>query len=99
MVSATSTAKRQPSSRRSTNNAAYGVHSYSPGHDKIKGTTTMDVTATAAGLRVLPIDPDPRLRIEEAMFGDAKGSNWTPVGVIQGAEKEDGNAAVVFPAP
>jgi hypothetical protein len=77
----------------------YAVNSSFPGHDEIKATTTMDVAATAAGLRVLPIDLDPRLRIEEAMFGDAKGANWTPLAVIQGAEKEDGNAAVVFPAP
>src|SRR5258708_21342452 len=30
----------------------YAVNSYFPGHDEVKGTTTMDVTATAAGVRV-----------------------------------------------
>ncbi|MEA2164073.1 MAG: hypothetical protein QOK37_2200 [Thermoanaerobaculia bacterium] len=76
----------------------YMVESSLPGHDEIRGTTTIDGTVTNASVRVLPVELDPRLRIAEATVSDAKGTSGTSLGFIQENEKEDGNAAIVFPA-
>ena len=66
---------------------------------ELSATTTMSFTANSA-FRVLPINLTRNLRISEASFSPAVDQPaWQPVAFIQEDKDEDGNAAIVFPAP
>ena len=66
----------------------------------LSGTTTVRFRTLLTGVRMLPIHLVPTLRIGEASFAmDGPEPAWKPVAVIQEEEKEDANAAVVFPEP
>ncbi len=83
---------------RSLHASHYDIDTTIRGRDEIAGITTIDATATSGGIRVVLIDLDPHLRIEEAAFtSDAKAQAWTPLAFVQENEKDDGNAAVIFP--
>jgi hypothetical protein len=76
----------------------YTIDAAFNGRDELAATTTIDAVIGADGVRVLPLQLDPRLRIEDAAFStDAKWETWTPLAFVQENEKEDGNAAVIFP--
>lgn len=78
----------------------YTIDAAFNGRDEIAATTVIDAVAGADGLRVLPLLLDPRLRIEDAAYAiDAKWETWKPLSFVQENEKEDGNAAVIFPEP
>lgn len=68
----------------------------------LSGTTTVRFRPLLAGVRVLPVHLAQTLRIENASFAvEASGAepSWQPAAFIQEAEKEDADAAVVFPEP
>lgn len=77
----------------------YSVDTSIVGFDDLSGTTIIEGT-TNAPLQVLPIALAPTLRISEASFApNAKAASWTPIAFVQEQEKEDADAALVFPAP
>jgi hypothetical protein len=66
--------------------------------DQLTATSTMAFT-TNTNVRVLPVNLFSKLRVssaEWALAGEAPA--WAPIPFIQENEKEDGDAAVVFPA-
>lgn len=68
----------------------------------VKGTTTVRFQPLVQDLRFLPIGLLPELRISEAAYAlEAAGAEpaWKPLAFVQEAEKEDAQAAVVFPEP
>ncbi|HEU4522753.1 MAG TPA: M1 family aminopeptidase, partial [Thermoanaerobaculia bacterium] len=77
---------------------------------ELKGTATIDLEATAPGMRVVPIHILPKIRIRRATVMQADGSG-VDAGIIQEevelgklarlfrAEVADADAAVVLPAP
>jgi hypothetical protein len=68
----------------------------------LAGTTTIRFRPLLSGVRMLPVYLAPTLRIAEASFAiEASGTepSWLPATFIQEAEKEDSDAAVVFPEP
>jgi hypothetical protein len=65
----------------------------------IRGTTVILFQPLSENLRVLPIHLLPRLRLREAAFSQGESETWLPVVIIQETEKEDADAAVVFPSP
>lgn len=72
---------------------------FSGGRDPLSGTTVIDLMSGADNLRVIPMQLDSRLRVEEvASSADASSDKWTPVPFIQENEKEDGDFAVVLPS-
>jgi hypothetical protein len=90
----------------------YWVATTVPRDTDLAGVTTIRLAVSSPGLRVLPIQLMPRLRIDEAVYGPAprapgpgKGAEPSPepvssraAVVIQEDAKEDGaDAAVVFP--
>ncbi len=76
----------------------YAIDTTMRGHDELAGTTLIDAKSLVGGLRFLPLNLDPRMRVEQAEYAaDASATTWTPLIVVQEAEKEDGQLAVVFP--
>jgi len=66
---------------------------------EIEGTTTMTIVPSVA-LRVLPINLAPKARMSDVSFAPAGPEPvWTGAAFIQEDEKEDADAAIVFPAP
>jgi hypothetical protein len=69
----------------------------------ITGTTTVRFQVLAPGLRVIPLELLPDLRIQEASFAlvDAAGAEpaWKPAAFVQEDHEEDATAAVVLPEP
>jgi len=65
---------------------------------EIDATTTILFQPSGDGLRVLPLHLMEKLRVREASFAPAEGDVWTPLSFIQEPEKEDSDAAVVFPS-
>jgi hypothetical protein len=66
---------------------------------ELSATSTMTFMPASA-LRVLPINLFSKLRISAAQWAPADETPaWSDVPFIQEAEKEDSDAAVVFPAP
>jgi hypothetical protein len=64
---------------------------------KLIATTTLTFTAGTA-LRVLPIDITARMRITDAAYSAAGSTpTWTPVSFVQESDKDDPDAAVIFP--
>ena len=68
----------------------------------VKGTATVRLKTLVPNLRFVPVNLLPALRISEASYAlEAAGAEpaWKPLLFIQEAEKEDADAAVVFPEP
>lgn len=69
----------------------------------LAGTTVLRFKALVPKVRVLPVHLLPSLRLQEASYAvEAAGGTepaWKPLPFIQEEEKEDANAAVVFPEP
>jgi hypothetical protein len=65
----------------------------------LAGTTTMKLVSAVAGLRVLPIDLLPQLRLESAEVSAAGREGWRSVPFVQESKDEDADAAVVLPEP
>jgi len=70
----------------------YAIDTTFLGRNEMAGTTVIDARAVTGGVRVIPLQLDPRLRVEEASAAGA------PVPFIQENEKEDGNLAIVLPS-
>src|SRR5947209_19982042 len=66
---------------------------------ELAGTTTLKLVSAVAGLRLLPIDLLPRLRLESAEVSPADREDWKPAAFVQEDKDEDADAAVVLPAP
>jgi len=67
--------------------------------EELSATTTMTFTPNTS-LRVLPINLSYRLRVSAAEWAPAgEAPAWSVLPLVQEAEKEDSNRAVVFPAP
>jgi len=66
---------------------------------ELAGTTTIKLAPAVDGLRVLPIDILPTLRLESAEVSPADSDDWKPAALVQEAKDEDADAAVVLPAP
>lgn len=65
---------------------------------EIDATTTILFQPSGDALRVLPLHLMEKLRVREASFAPAEEDVWTSLAVIQEPEKEDSDAAVVFPS-
>src|SRR6185436_6520395 len=68
----------------------------------IVGQATVRFQPLVAGLRVLPVSLLSKLRIGDASYAvETAGAepSWKPLAWVQEDEKEDGDAAVVFPEP
>lgn len=94
--------KRKTPEKRLTDALDYIVETVVAKDEDLAGTTTIRFKTLVANLRVLPVFLEPTLRIQEGSFAlDAAGAepSWKPVAFIQEQEKEDANAAVVFPEP
>jgi hypothetical protein len=69
---------------------------------ELAGTTTVKIASAVAGLRLLPIDILPRLRLESAEVSSSGADSdpgWKPAVFIQEDKDEDADAAVLLPAP
>ena len=90
--------KRSMPEKRLTEALHYTVETSVAKDADVSGTTTMRFQPLVAGLRVLPIHLLPKLRLSEAVFAmDGPEPSWKPAAIIQEADEEDGDAAVVFP--
>jgi hypothetical protein len=81
----------------------YKVETTVQGNMDLAGATTIHLQVLSPGLRVLPINLLPKLRISEAVFAPeaapAREPAWRAVAVVQEGAQEDADAAVVFPEP
>ncbi|HBL27834.1 MAG TPA: hypothetical protein DD490_13430 [Acidobacteria bacterium] len=88
--------------RRLTDALDYRIETEIARDTDLKGTATLRFKTLVPGVRFVPLHLLSTLRISEASFAvEAAGAEpaWTPLPFIQEAEKEDANAAVVFPEP
>lgn len=96
-------ARRQPSpEKRLADGLDYRVETEVERDADIVGQATIRFQPLVDGLRVLPVGLLPKLRIgDAAYYVEAAGAEptWTPVAWVQEDEREDGDAAVVFPEP
>jgi hypothetical protein len=96
-------ARRQPTpEKRLADSLDYRIETEVERDADIVGKATIRFQPLVDGLRVLPVGLLQKLRIGEASYAvEAAGAepSWTPVAWIQENEKEDGDAAVVFPEP
>ena len=68
----------------------------------LEGTTRIRFLVRQGGLRVLPLNLMPRLRLSSASFAPVKAGEpaaWTDIPFVQEAKEEDGDSALVFPRP
>jgi peptidase M1-like protein len=94
--------KRKSPEKRLTDALDYTVDTVVAKNEDLAGTTTIRFQTLVPNLRLLPLFLEPTLRIQEGSFAvEAAGAepSWKPVAFIQEEEKEDANAAVVFPEP
>ncbi|HEX4961099.1 MAG TPA: M1 family aminopeptidase [Thermoanaerobaculia bacterium] len=94
--------KRKSPEKRLTDALDYTVDTVVEKDADLAGTTTLHFKTLVPGVRVLPILLTSTLRIQEGSFAlDSPGAEptWKPVTFIQEPDKEDSNAAVVFPEP
>jgi hypothetical protein len=98
--------KRRSPEKRLTDALDYTVDTVVAKDADLAGTTTVRFKTLIPRLRVLPVHLVPTLRLQEASFAlEAAGSEpavtaaFAPLPFIQEEEKEDGDAAVVFPEP
>lgn len=66
---------------------------------ELAGRTTIKLAPAVAGLRLLPVDILPQLRLESAEVSPADQEDWKPAAFVQEDKDEDADAAVVLPAP
>ncbi len=93
-------AHRKSPARRLADALDYSIETTIARDTDLAGVTTLHFKTLVPGLRVLPLHLLPSLRLQEASYTLAAGaSDAKPVAIIQEAEKEDADAAVVFPAP
>lgn len=88
-------ASRAPDARATR----YRIETTIAKNEAIRGTTTLRIELAARERRVLPIHLEPKLRIQSVSFSGSDEGPWTPAGFVQENEKEDADAAVLFPAP
>jgi hypothetical protein len=94
--------KRKSPEKRLTDALDYTVDTVVAKDEDLSGTTTVRFKTLVPKLRVLPVHLVPTLRIQESSFAlEVAGAepSWKPIPFIQEEEKEDGDAAVVFPEP
>ncbi len=94
--------KRKSPEKRLTDALDYTVETVVAKDEDLAGTTTVRFQTLVPNLRVLPVFLAAPLRIQEGSFAlEAAGAEpvWKPVAFIQEEEKEDADAAVVFPEP
>jgi hypothetical protein len=93
-------AHRKSPARRLADALDYQVETTIARDTDLAGVTTLHFKTLVPNLRVLPLHLLPSLRLQEASYALAAGaSDGKPLAFIQEAEKEDADAAVVFPAP
>jgi Peptidase family M1 domain len=93
-------AKRKSPERRLADALDYTVETTIARDTDLAGTTVLRFKTLVPDARVLPVHLLPSLRIQEAVYAVEPGEpDWRPLPFIQEAEKEDADAAVVFPAP
>ncbi|MGH9368496.1 MAG: M1 family aminopeptidase [Thermoanaerobaculia bacterium] len=85
--------------RRRADAEFYAVDTTIQKNTRIRGTAEILFRPTAGGLRVLPVALLPKLRVEEAAFALGEDGDFTPAAFVQEDEEEDGDLAIVFPAP
>jgi hypothetical protein len=89
--------------RRLTDALDYTIETTIARDTDLAGTTTLHFKTLVPNVRVLPLHLVPTLRIQEASFGveakDGGEPDWKPLPFVQEDEKEDADAAVVFPEP
>jgi hypothetical protein len=66
---------------------------------ELSGATTIKLASAVEGLRVLPIDLLPALRLESAEVSPVDHEAWKAASIIQEAKEDDADAAVVLPEP
>ncbi|HEV8580925.1 MAG TPA: M1 family aminopeptidase [Thermoanaerobaculia bacterium] len=94
--------KRKTPEKRLADALDYTVETVVEKDEDLAGTTIVRFQTLVPNLRVLPVFLVRTLRIQEGSFAlEAAGTepSWKPVAFIQEEEKEDANAAVVFPEP
>lgn len=96
-------AGRRSPARRVADALDYRVETRVARDADVAGTATVRLEVLAPGLRLLPVHLLPRLRLAEASFAPAPAAGaepaWEPLPFVQEGEKEDADAAVVFPRP
>jgi hypothetical protein len=88
--------------KRLTDALSYRIETEIARDTDVKGSTTIRFQTLVPNVRLVPVNLLPYLRISEASFAlDVQGTEpaWKPLPFIQEAEKEDADAAVVFPEP
>lgn len=94
--------KRQSPEKRLADALDYTVETVVEKDEDLAGTTTLRFKALVPNLRVLPVFLAAPLRIQEGSFAlETPGAEpaWKPVSFIQEEEKEDADAAMIFPEP
>jgi Peptidase family M1 domain len=96
-------ARRQPTpEKRLADSLDYRIETEVERDADIAGQATVRFQPLVKDLRVLPVSLLPKLRIGDASYAiEAAGTepSWKPLAWVQEDEKEDGDAAVVFPEP
>lgn len=88
--------------KRLTDALDYTVEASIERNEDLAGTTTIRFQPLVSNLRVVPVFLTETLRLQEAAYAvEAEGAEpaWKPAAFIQEEEKEDSDAAVVFPEP
>jgi hypothetical protein len=95
---ADATAGRSPSARAATRALSYAIDTTIERNTEIQGTTTIRLVPLEANVRVVALSLLPKLRLKAAEFANGDSEAWTPAAFVQEDEKEDAEAAVLFPA-
>ncbi len=94
--------KRKTPEKRLADALDYTIATVVEKDEDLAGTTTVRFQTLVPNVRVLPVQLVSTLRLKEGAFAvEAVGAEpaWKPVAFIQEADKEDADAAVVFPEP
>ncbi|HKO54384.1 MAG TPA: M1 family aminopeptidase, partial [Thermoanaerobaculia bacterium] len=77
----------------------YAVETTIAPNTEVSGTTVVTVTPSS-DLRLLPLNLAAKLRLQEAAYSPAAANPpaWTSISFVQEDEKDDADAAVIFPA-
>jgi hypothetical protein len=93
-------ARRKSPERRLADALDYTVETTIARDTDLAGTTVLHFKTLVPKVRVLPVHLLGSLRIQQATYAVEDGeADWKPLPFIQEAEKEDADAAVVFPEP
>lgn len=90
--------RRKSPAKRYADALAYRIETDVARDADLAGTATIELETQVAGLRVLPLEILPSLRLSEATFA-LDGAEPRPLLWIQEDERADADAAVVFPEP